>query len=292
MPSFVDMMLHYMPLYLDLDGFVETHNGWKIQWQGYIVILLSFVTLHWMALLGMAIWQGNQMTYPCTIQKKLLIALVLLVIVYIIYPFPANKFYNYHWMPFRYFGILLAGYLLLPVFQFQESSFKQKVMCSVAYLWLMSGVAYPSPIEMLQNINYMVTGENVKQHALGDDVGKYLLEHASPGDLVQPLDTGGAALRGMLQSKVVMVTPYSTFQDLFHHHEDAVIQKMRDEFMHKLSLNPPRFILDTYTTPDEFCSGGDFCSFNELNNFVSNNYRVSLERCDAARCRLRIYERK
>ena len=292
MPSFLDMLLNYMPLYLDLDGFVETHDGWKIQWQGYFMIFLSFVTLQWLMLLGMAIWQGNLVTHPRTIKKKLLIALVLLVMAYIIYPFPANKFYNYHWMPFRYFGILLAGYLLLPVFHLSESSFKRKLMCCVAYVLFMSGVAYPVPVEMVQNIYLMTNAENEKQHVLGDDVGDYLLAHASPGDLVQPLDTGGAALRGMLQAKVVMATPYSTFQDLFHHYDDAIIQKMRTVFIHKLMSSPPKFIVDTYTTPDEFCSGGSFCSFNELSNFVSNNYRVSLERCAADRCRLRIYERK
>jgi hypothetical protein len=156
----------------------------------------------------------------------------------------------------------------------------------------MSGVAYPAPVEMVQNISIMLSGENVKQHFLGDDVGEYLLEHASPGDLVQPLDTGGAALRGMLQAKVVMATPYSTFQDLFHHYDEKVIQKMRNTFIDKLVSSPPRFIVDTYTTPDQFCSGGNFCSFKELDKFVSENYRVSLERCDADRCRLKIYERQ
>ncbi len=290
MPAFIDMLFHYMPLYLDLDGFVNTHQGWQVQWQHYFVVFLSF-TWDWVLLLVLAIWQGSISTQPQTEQNKLFIVLIALVISYLIYLFPANKFYNYHWMPFRYFAILLAGFLLLPVFGKSEVSIIKRIFFGLAYLYLVWPLAYPPLGEMAQNIKICMTTHCEKQKSVGDALGNYLREHAKPGDRVQPLDTGGEALRAMLHSQTVMATPYSTYHDLFHHVDAPFIQGMRSKFLFDLTNNMPRYIVDTYTTPELPCADSG-CGLVELNQLLNEHYEAVSESCVPARCHYRIFERK
>jgi hypothetical protein len=292
MPAFIDMLFHYMPLYLDLDGFVNTHQGWQAQLLGYLAVLLSF-TLGWRSLVWLAIWQGFVSVRHQTEQKRLLITLTILVVVYAAYPFPANKFYHYHWMPFKYFSMLLAGFLLLPALGKSGESLFRRLFCGLAYLFFIWGVAYPPPGQMKENIEVWLRNGYEKNTSAGDEIGHYLREHALEGDVVQPLDTGGQALRAMLQSRTVMATPYSTYQDLFHHFDDPFIVNMRQFFWQGLTSNRPRYIINTYTTPEMACANGEPCKLEEdVDRLLDEQYKIVAENCAPLRCHYRIYERK
>jgi hypothetical protein len=292
LPAFIDMLLYYMPLYIDLDGFVNTHDSWQQQFQGYVEVFFAF-TLGWMLLLALAIWQGHVSTRHKNEQRKLYVALMLLVAGYVIYPFPANKFYHYHWMPFRYFAILLSGFLLLPALGKSGELLPKRLLCGLAYMLLVWQVAFPPPGELKENIESWIAKGYEKNRSVGDYIGQFLIEHAREGELVQPLDTGGQALRGMLQGKVVMATPYSTYQDLFHHFDDPFIINMRNKFLQDLTNNSPRYIIDTYTTPDMLCADGKPCQvIQDVAELLDTQYKIVAESCTPRRCHYRIYERK
>ncbi|HSC76432.1 MAG TPA: hypothetical protein VLB90_09390, partial [Pseudomonadales bacterium] len=275
-----------------LDGFVDTHQGWQQRWLGYLEVFFAF-TLEWLPLLGLAIWQGRVSTRHKNEQRKLYITLTLLVIAYVVYPYPANKFYHYHWMPFRYFGMLLSGFLLLPVLGKYSESWPRRILCGSAYLFLVWQVAYPSPGQIKENIEVWITQGYEKNSVVGDQIGNYLREHAHEGDFVQPLDTGGQALRAMLQSKTVMASPYSTYQDLFHHFDNPFIVNMRTMFLQDLINNRPRYIINTYTTPDMPCADGKPCKLvQDVEQLLNEQYKIVAENCTSQHCHYRIYERK
>ncbi|HNL92957.1 MAG TPA: hypothetical protein PKH01_08670, partial [Pseudomonadales bacterium] len=98
---------------VDLGGQNSAVDGWVWQVANIAGHLLEQF-FAWLLLVGAGVWRGFALTQPKTQQRQLVIALLLLCVLFWWYPVLANKYWNYHWMPYRYFALLCGSLLLLP----------------------------------------------------------------------------------------------------------------------------------------------------------------------------------
>ena len=281
--SFLDIALNYWPLYAQVNGQMEiTSTGSRI----------PFLLIQSLGFGKQAIWLLPALIGVYLVpqeNKKQAYLLASLALCYAIYPAFSGQFFEYHYIPFIYFIVLLASLAFAP----QLAVSKWQGNPSLPYLplgafVLLLGVILvnirPSPTFMRQ-INGRSTAKTTDR---AEAIARYLGENLKEGDTVQPLDWTGGTLLAMLETRAHIATPYVFDFYFYHHVSTPYIQSLRADFMNDLQDANPRFIVEVTAVDKPWLSGEDTTrEFPELRAFLNENYSITIQKDDYL-----IYERE
>jgi hypothetical protein len=258
----------YLPLYLSLNGLHQTVFGQERviylfteyrNFGGYALWLIP-------AFLGVFIFLSNKERLACN--KRIVYLLLGLTILYSIYPVFSGQFWQYHWIPFRYFIILLAS-LSLAWLSNQKKIPYQNLLFAIIFGFIFCFTLMPPNDFFMQ-----LQGQKPVAPKDGrvDEIAYYLKAHLKPHDKVQPLDWTGGAVHAMLISKAELATPFLYDFYFYHHVSQPYIQMLRQRFMQKLKRNKPRYFVEMLIDKP-WVSGVDTTQeFSELRDLLDKDY--------------------
>ncbi|MDO8835341.1 MAG: hypothetical protein Q7V01_07075 [Vicinamibacterales bacterium] len=261
--SFVDMAVHYWPLYDAVtarpyravsglprlaylaDGYVRSLSGPRGLWLAA-------------AACGIAVARIRGLP-PGTVSAPL----VVLAVVCACFPGVTGKFWGYHWLPFGYATMLLASLACV------RGARPLRWRYAGAAVLLLASLALP----------FRAWKPDARREAelrRVDRLSSWLAHRAQPGDLVQPLDWSGTALHAMLLRGAPIATALAEDVHLYHHADNPFVQRLRTSFVRDLRRTRPRFILDVAASgwapsPDSQRP------FRELAVVLSSDYQAVFE---------------
>jgi hypothetical protein len=284
---FIDIARNYWPLYAQINGQMEiTASGTRI----------PFLLTQSLRLGGSGIWVIPALIGVYLVpqeNKKHAYLLSSLALCYAIYPAFSGQFFEYHYIPFVYFIILLAS-LSISTFDLRPSTFTRGIqpphevfilhLSSFILLGVILINVRPSST-FLRQINNRPIAKTTDR---AEEIARYLEENLKDGDTVQPLDWTGGALLAMLETRAHIATPYVFDFYFYHHVSTPYIQSLRADFMSDLQDAHPRFIVEVTAIDKPWISGQDTTrEFPELRAFLNANYSVTIHEDDYV-----IYERR
>jgi len=282
---FLDIAKNYWPLYAQINGQMEiTPQGTRIpflltqtfEFGGHAIWLLP-------ALIGIYLVPQEH--------KRQAYLLASLALCYAIYPAFSGQFFEYHYIPFIYFIVLLAS-LSLSTLDLRPSTFDLHSSCEtiIPYLSLFILIAVILiNIRPSSTFTRQIRGRFIARTTdRAENIASYLKENLKAVDTVQPLDWTGGTLLAMLETRAHIATPYVFDFYFYHHVSTSYIQSLRTDFMRDLQKANPRFIVEVTAIDKPWISGQDTTrEFPELRLFLNQNYSVTIHKDDYA-----IYERR
>ena len=276
---FLDIARNYWPLYAQINGQMEiTPQGTRI----------PFLLTQTFELGGHAIW-----LLPAVIgiylvpqqHKRRAYLLASLALCYAIYPAFSGQFFEYHYIPFIYFIVLLASLSLSPL-DLRPSTLDVRFSYA-AFVVLLAVILIN--IRPSSTFTRQVRGRFIARTTdRAENIASYLQENLNDADTVQPLDWTGGTLLAMLETRAHIATPYIFDFYFYHHVSTPYIQSLRADFMRDLQKANPRFIVEVTAIDKPWISGEDTTrEFPELRLFLNQNYSVTIHKDDYA-----IYERR
>lgn len=271
LPALADMLRNYLPLYLQMNGEFKILTGLD----RLLYLFTSTQHLGGHAVLLMPAVLGGYLALhevrPASRERRLVGALLLLVVVYGLYPLLAGQFWDYHWLPYTYFAALGASLILVPLGKLRPEGARALFVVAVFALAVVLSVR-PAPDFFRQ-----LAGDPPRPPKDGrvDAIADYLRQELRPGDRVQPLDfVSGGVQQAMLLADAVLATRYQFDSQLYHHNSSPYTQARQEDFMSRLSAAPPRFIVAYPDRPRP--SGPDTIQhLPELDRFIADNYDVA-----------------
>ncbi len=263
---FWEMFSSYLPLHIQLTGDHHLVHGFE----KIIYLVESYQRMGGLSglfiagVLGVFMAVGEIETPE---RRRPAILLFGLALLYSLYPVLSGQFFDYHWMPFAYFGSLCAALVLLPPTAVDVPPSRRFLPL---FVFVFSFFLIFSPD---RNFISQLRGEPIKAPVAGrvDAIAAFLRTHLEPGDTVQPLDWTGGALHAMLKARAVVATPYIYDYHFYHHVHDPYIRRIRARFMARLKENRPKFIIHVLDEPRPW--GEDTSTdFPELQRFLEKNY--------------------
>lgn len=269
-PYFREMFASYLPLHIQLTGDHAMITG-MARVRYLLDSYRNFGGLGMLlvpAALGIYIALSDQEDRS---RSRFVLLLLGLLGLYSIYPALSGQFWDYHWMPFAYFGSLCGALVLLP--QAKPSSIAAFSPYRRAVPFMVFLFALAVLVRMPGDFTRQLAGKEPVPPKDGkvDEIAGFLKSHLRPGDKIQPLDWTGGALHAALLSEAVVATPYIYDYHFYHHVSKPPIQHIRQKFIMDLETEQPRFIIDVTTKPRP--KGQDTTSeFPELQTLLANNY--------------------
>ena len=184
--GFLDMTLHYLPLYQTFNGAHHTiepaqHLQDTLKWWKHFTWL-------WPWTIAAGLWRGWTCTSPGTPQRALVWALPALALCYNLYPLPAGKFWDYHWIPYSYFAILSSALLLIP----SPRAGRREEVLSLACLLLFLSIVNSQYMPWGGLQNQLKTYPDITvSTAYDDEIAAFIRQHTPPGGTVPTCDQGG-----------------------------------------------------------------------------------------------------
>ncbi len=244
--GFLDITLHYLPLYQELDGgnsIPSSETRWKdaLHWWRYFLWTWPYVIL-------IAATYAFFNTHTKSLQRALIFSLVALALCYNIYPLLAGKFWDYHWIPYTYFSVLATSCLLLPPKSYSFSRVIISFFTGIIFLYVMYGQYLPGrgiddQIRRHPNISI-----NQTQH---EKIAQFIHQHLQPGEKIQAIDEGGLTPLYLLKAQAVLATPYLSSIMFLHHINSPYVMHAQRDFLHRLTTNPPKlfFVMADFAKP-------------------------------------------
>jgi hypothetical protein len=266
---FINIALHYWPLYSQVNGAMEINTG-LARW--------SFIFNQIWRLGGHRLWLIPALSGVYLNQNKKTYLLASLALCYAIYPAFSGQFFAYHYIPFIYFIILLSS---LAITQSPPSTFhfppSTVLLSSFLFLLTILALVRPSTTFIRQLKSQPITTSTNR----AEEISYFLENNLQPGDTVQPLDWTGGTLLAMLETRAHIATPYIFDFYFYHHVSNPYIQSLRTDFMNSLQIASPRFIIEVTAIDKPWISGADTSrEFPELRTFLTGNYSVTIHKDD------------
>jgi len=275
--AFVDMVLHYLPLYrqVDFHDWFSTGRGMIWSWV-WLVILTGSPALKLCGLWGFAVYYFSPALEKSHAEKRRALLFLALAITFVLYTALMQKFWDYHWMPAMLFFSMSAA-LVLPVLNQVKVSGWRRLADILPVLAFVFGAAFLCLFSVFRTPFNQVMVEELTQ---------YLSTQTQSDDLVQPLDCAGGAVQSLLQSHRAMATPFLYDFYFYHHVSNPYIKHLRVTFLNHLRQARPKVIIQVLqrswpTGPD---AGR---AFRGLKQFLAQNYEPVMEKPDFI-----IYQRK
>ena len=281
--AFIEMVRNYLPLYLTLDG---AHRN-VVGFERVKSLIAGEIAFGGNGLWFIAACLGTYITLtrcdlPARLQYTVRLLLALTVL-YGFYPITAGQFFDYHWMPFLYFVIMLSSLCLCRVSRVASRSVQ--ILPALVLLLTIALVLRPAPA-LIQQLQGRPTP--APKNGRVDALATFLQTHARPGDTVQPLDWTGGSVQAMLLARVNPATPYIYDYLFYHHVSQPYIRLERARFIAALEQSSPRFVVDVQAEDKPWVSGPDTTrEFPELKRFLATNYMLVVTSEDYV-----IYERR
>jgi hypothetical protein len=267
---FIDIAFHYWPLYAQVNGQMEiTVSGTRV----------PFLLNQSLRLGGHAMWIIPALLGVYLVSqenKRQAYLLAGLAVCYAIYPAFSGQFFEYHYIPFIYFIVILASLALteqhpLSIFRLPPSFLF--LLSSLIFLFTIAVTIRPSNTFLRQTQNRPIA----KTTDRAEEIASYLEENMQVGDTVQPLDWTGGTLLAMLETRAPLATKYVFDFYFYHHVSTPYIQNLRADFMDELQAANPRFIVEVIAVDKPWLTGPDTSrEFPELRAFLKENYSVTI----------------
>ncbi|MCL2923562.1 MAG: hypothetical protein MGF17_02760 [Trichodesmium sp. MAG_R04] len=283
-PAFWDIFSSYIPLYSEISGglkIVEGDRRMGILLHNIYHNLKQFD----IGILIISSLGGVYLVlkYSSSVTKRKLASLLLsLTLIYIVYVIIAGKFWDYHWMPFKYFACLCTALLL---FNFSSSLNFPKIkgiatikILPFFFFVLLSFILTVKPAyNAFKQLRYDATPSWLYRpdyYIMVEEIETYLHDNLSPNDKVQTLDwIHGGSIHAMLRAKAVTATRYITDFQFYHHVSNPYIQNLRKDFLTQLEQEMPKFIIKVQAEAKPKISGKDTnYKFPELDEFITEYY--------------------
>jgi hypothetical protein len=278
LPYFMDIALHYWPIYTRLifDGGIHTANVAERQ-RFILESILSLrefpaskVLIFSAAFIGVACYRGACFT---GYQKACLMLLGQLALVYFLEAALVGAFHQYSWMPFVYFLVLLVALGFARCLRSGSPllAFVLPVVAGASFIciWIPR-----TPERALRQLEGLPPDTGWTPRAT--EIADFLRPRLQPDDRVQSLDYLGGASRGLLLARAVSATSITMDAYLNFETQDPYVKQLRRHFLDRLVIEPPRFIVLTsdkrlfaYDREDE----GAFRV--SLDEFIGRYYRTA-----------------
>jgi len=274
---FLEIALNYWPLYSQINGQLVVTTG-AARWG----LILDQV---W-RLGGNAVWllpavvgayvTRNEARQGQSAHRNVLL-LIWLAASYALYPAFSGQFFQYHYLPFMYFGIALSSLCLGGLRDLKRRAGALALLLAA----ILVSVRIPAVMFAQLEGKSLIEGR-------AEQIAAYLANHLEQGDTVQPLDWTGGALQAMLATRAHLATSFVFDFYFYHHVSDPYIQGLRARFMEELRSEPPTYVVEVTMMDKPWVAGPDTSrEFPELRQFLAERYTVAVTRGDYL-----IYRRK
>jgi hypothetical protein len=268
---FLKITANYWPLYAQINGLMEITPPTE---------RISFLLDQVWRLGGYGLWIIPAALGVYLNQNRQTYLLASLALCYAIYPAFSGQFFQYHYIPFIYFIILLSSLAL-------SSATSQKTFTLyLSSLILLSAVLLnirPSSAFLRQLEGKPVITSTYR----ANEIARFLESNLKDGDTIQPLDWTGGTLLAMLEIRAHIATPYVFDFYFYHHVSDPYIQSLRADFLDRMRIARPRFIVEVTAVDKPWVIGEDTSrDFPEFRKFLRENYSVKIQKDDYV-----VYER-
>jgi hypothetical protein len=271
-PTFMEMVREYLPLHVSLSRTHRTLEGAEF-WVHLVANTREFGrSPGWLvaASVGpLAVLASGRLTSE---QRRLVLLLVGLAVLFCGYVILAGQFWNYHWLPFRHFTALLSALCLAGLAR--DRADRWIAWHPIGSLLLTLFIVLPIPLEAVGQWAGMKLPPPDEGRV--DAISEYLVEHLEPGDTVQPFDWARGGIHAMLQARAPIATPFVSDYHFYHHVDSPYVRELRRRFLADLEAAPPRFIVDIVDRPMP-AGPGTSRDFPELRAFVEQRYARALE---------------
>lgn len=269
---FLKIAMNYWPLYSQINGLMEiTPTAQRIPF------LLNQV---W-RLGGNGLWLLPAALGVYLNQNKRIVLLTSLALCYAIYPALSGQFFQYHYIPFIYFIILLAS-LSISTFDLRPSTINKYLLAIIFFAVILLDVR-PSSAFIRQLEGKPVITSTYR----ANEIARFLEGNLHEGDTIQPLDWTGGTLLAMLETHTRIATPYVFDFYFYHHVSSPYIQSLRMDFLDRMRIARPRFIIEVTAADKPWIVGEDSSrEFPEFRKFLRENYSIKIQKDDYA-----VYER-
>lgn len=267
--GFLDMTMHYWPLYRGLA--VNSHGMSGPIASAYFraqgtVSFGPFAVWAVVAAVGViTAMTHSEFGRP---QRRLVLLIVGSAIAYAIYPLLAGEFWDYHWLPFTYF-VVIAGSLCLVRQPVKRELSDKLIPALVLIIAILITIRPPNLcVHQAQGL-----GVDTPRSQRVNAIAKYLKAHMNPTDTVQPLDWTGGAIHAMLKARAKVATRFIYDFHFYHDASTPYIKKLRREFVSELANAKPRYIVEIVGPWKPWVSGPNTTrSFPELRNLMRADY--------------------
>ena len=236
--AFINMTLHYLPLYQELNGAHEMKSSTE-HWENTIR-LWKYFSWFWPYFISVALIYGWFNTDKNSQQRALIFTLVALTACYSIYTAISGKFWDYQLIPYYYFAVISTSILLLPV---RNKTWLGNLLslCLILFFLLALSEKYRPWSGLQDQIN---SYPNISiDMEFSRDVADFIEKHLPPDKTIQIIETGGPSTRYLLEANAVVATPYLESYTLLHHIHEPYVQHAQQDFLHRLKENPPALFL-------------------------------------------------
>lgn len=275
--DFWEMLTSYLPLHVHMTGAIETITPEQhVEYvQRKFIFGLQFYAPP--AIMGLII--ALKLSDVSKQNRRLIWLFAVLAVVYALNTALGGKFWEYHWLPFRYFAALCISFLFLPL---QSFRFDKAVAAFLSLFFLVTLLIWVSLYGYTKHrlgfpaaFAAQVRGYPPPPPKGGkvDEIAEFLIAaELSPDDRVLPVDWTEGAVHAMLIAKALPATPYIYDYYFYHYVSEPYIQAIRQEHIAALKAHPPRFVIDVLDKLKP--SGLDTTdNFPELDAMLQENYR-------------------
>jgi len=273
LPDFFETAARYWPLYSEINGRLEINGSANHFFEILDGVKSIGLTSLWLipASLGFfSIVKNQSHLFENRLKAALMAGGVASSLIGVII---ANKYWEYHWLPFIFFLILLAS---AGQTAFVTSAHRLRVWAPAVCLILVMIILLRPSNEFRLQLN----GQELPPPQGGrvDEIVDYLEKNLQTGDTVQSLDWSNGAVHAMLAAKARPATRYLYDFHFYHHISSPEIQHLRQDLIANLNQSKPKVLIQ-FIDDRPWVNGPDTSrEFPELQQFINDNYSLDKEK--------------
>ncbi len=269
---FLDIALNYWPLYSQISGQLLVVSGAEHWWLILDQVWRLGGNETWLLPAALGTYFILRRANIAGDQRRISKLLVWMAVCYSLYPALSGQFFQYHYLPFVYFIILLSS---LCIAEIVDPGWR--LGAAAVLLLAILGEVRPASALVQQFEGKPATTAEGRE----EKIAAYLASHLKPGDTVQPLDWTGGSLQAMLATRARLATSFVFDFYFYHHVTDPYIRDLRDRFFEELQTASPKYIVEVTAMDKPWVAGPDTSrEFPELRAFLADNYVVDVHRDD------------
>ncbi|MEW6530265.1 MAG: hypothetical protein AB1473_05470 [Thermodesulfobacteriota bacterium] len=274
--DFVEIVINYWPLYGALDsGTMHVHSVWEkakyilFAYLGFGGLSLLLVP----SILGVYIALFVAQTNPFT--RGVVVLVSALAVAFSLTVPVQGKFWDYHWIMFQYFVIVLAS-LCLTAQPSSSSNYKKAFPIAVLLITMVVFARPPGYFwsNLVGRTPHWSSPIGPPYLTAVNEISDFLKVYAGPCDRIQPLDNVGPATHGMLLAGVRPATAFLYEFQFYHHVSHPYIRELKSRFLAQIKSVRPRFVIKVEVPKPK---GRDTSEhFQQLDDILANDYRLAV----------------
>jgi hypothetical protein len=272
--EFLDIAIHYWPLYSQLSGdaqvrSVALENLQHLNLEALFDGIRSF-RFYGLVPIGIACslgLLGQSRTHRIEIG-----VLHLLAIFFLIYIWIGNKYWSYHHWPLFLILSFIAGFSFYPLaWDFQHHN--QWIISVVGTAIFITIISLPVTLLWTEYENFFKGKKIIVKSGNVEQIVSFLNEKMHPDDRVVPLDVTNGAVHAMYLAQARLGSSFVYNFHFYHHCDSPYIQQLRQKLLRDFESIQPRFVIRFKHTWEP--SGPGTCrEFSELERVLKDQFAV------------------